>query len=82
MTRNRSRIAIIGGGLSGLYAAYLLELRGFANYQIFEARSRLGGRIDGFKLSWRRTCQTQTRARDLILVLLGIGHKCSPHLRK
>ena len=51
MTRNTSRIAIIGGGLSGLYTAYLLEQRGFTNYQIFEARSRLGGRIDGFSLA-------------------------------
>ena len=51
MTRNTSRIAIIRGGLSGLYSAYLLEQRGFTNYQIFEARSRLGGRIDGFSLA-------------------------------
>lgn len=38
-------IAIIGGGLSGLYAAYLLEQRGYHECVLFEARDRLGGRI-------------------------------------
>lgn len=51
MTSNQSRIAIVGGGLSGLYTAYLLEQRGFVNYQIFEARDRLGGRIDTFAVA-------------------------------
>ena len=37
-------IAIIGGGLSGLYAAFLLEQRGI-DYILLEARDRLGGRI-------------------------------------
>ncbi len=37
-------IAIIGGGLSGLYAAYSLQRLGIA-FDLFEARSRLGGRI-------------------------------------
>jgi monoamine oxidase len=40
-----ARIAIIGGGLSGLYAAYLLEKAGFGDYVLLEARSALGGRI-------------------------------------
>lgn len=39
-----SSIAIVGGGLSGLYAAFLLEQRG-VDYQLFEARHWLGGRI-------------------------------------
>jgi monoamine oxidase len=48
-------IAIIGGGLSGLYAATLLQ--NTHNVTLFEARERLGGRvytIDGFDLgpSW------------------------------
>ena len=49
------KLAIIGGGLSGLYAAYTLK----NDYEItiFEARDRLGGRvhtIDGFDMgpSW------------------------------
>lgn len=40
-----ARIAIIGGGLSGLYAAYLLEQRGIRDYVLLEARDALGGRI-------------------------------------
>ncbi|WP_019938925.1 FAD-dependent oxidoreductase [Bordetella sp. FB-8] len=43
-TRN-ARIAIVGGGLSGLYAAWLLERRGLRDYLLLEARSILGGRI-------------------------------------
>ena len=37
-------IVIIGGGLSGLYAAFLLEQKGIA-YRLLEARDTLGGRI-------------------------------------
>ena len=37
-------IAIIGGGLSGLYAAFLLEQKGI-DYILIEARDRVGGRI-------------------------------------
>lgn len=39
------RIVIIGGGLAGLYAAYLLEQRGVTDYVLLEARERFGGRI-------------------------------------
>jgi monoamine oxidase len=39
------RIAIIGGGLSGLYAATLLEQRGIKDYILLEARNTFGGRI-------------------------------------
>ncbi|MFC7298708.1 MULTISPECIES: flavin monoamine oxidase family protein [Oxalobacteraceae] len=38
------RVGILGGGLSGLYAAYLLE-RHRVDYFVLEARTRLGGRI-------------------------------------
>ncbi|WP_204117266.1 FAD-dependent oxidoreductase [Paraburkholderia sp. C35] len=40
-----ARIAIVGAGLSGLYAAYLLERRGIREYVLLEARNTLGGRI-------------------------------------
>ncbi|MEM5275224.1 FAD-dependent oxidoreductase [Cupriavidus taiwanensis] len=40
-----ARVAIIGGGLSGLYAAYLLEQRGIRDYVLLEARDAPGGRI-------------------------------------
>lgn len=41
---NTVKVAIIGGGLSGLYTAYLLSQMN-VEYQLFEARDRLGGRI-------------------------------------
>ena len=40
-----TRIAIVGAGLAGLYAAYLLEQRGITDYVVLEARERVGGRI-------------------------------------
>ena len=43
-------IVIVGGGLSGLYAAFLLEQKGI-DYILIEARDRLGGRITVAKSS-------------------------------
>src|SRR5277367_963305 len=48
-----SRIAIIGGGLTGVSAAYELTRRGHTDFDLYEATSRLGGivethREDGF----------------------------------
>jgi len=64
MIARRTTVAIVGGGLSGLYAARLLQAAGI-DYQILEGRERFGGRIlsvdetgdpssDGFDLgpSW------------------------------
>ena len=45
----KASIAIIGGGLSGLYAAFLLEKKGI-DYVLLEARPTLGGRIVTAKL--------------------------------
>ncbi|HEY8570354.1 flavin monoamine oxidase family protein [Microbulbifer sp.] len=39
-------IAIVGGGLSGLYTAYRLEQMGVKEYLLIEARDALGGRIE------------------------------------
>jgi monoamine oxidase len=47
---DHKQIAIIGGGLSGLYAATLLEAQGITDYVLLEARERLGGRIEDFSL--------------------------------
>ncbi len=46
----KASVAIIGGGLSGLYAAYLLEKKGI-DYVLLEARPTLGGRIVTAKFS-------------------------------
>lgn len=43
-------VIIVGGGLSGLYAAFLLEQKGIA-YRLLEARDTLGGRIAVAKFS-------------------------------
>lgn len=61
------KIAIIGGGLSGLYAATLLE----THYEVslFEARERLGGRIhtiEGFDLGPSWVWAHQSRILKLI----------------
>lgn len=42
---NKADIVIVGGGLSGLYAAYLLEKKGIKDYVLLEARNTFGGRI-------------------------------------
>ena len=50
--KDKTKVAIVGAGLSGLYAAYLLERQGIKDYLIFESRDRVGGRIEsGFVLS-------------------------------
>ena len=40
-----ARVAIIGGGLSGLLAAWRLQAQGVREVLVLEARSRLGGRV-------------------------------------
>lgn len=40
-----TRIAIVGGGLAGLYAAHVLTQKGIHDFVILEARDVLGGRI-------------------------------------
>ncbi len=40
----KQKVAIVGGGLAGVYAAYRLDHAGI-DFDLFEARNRLGGRI-------------------------------------
>ncbi|WP_321945339.1 flavin monoamine oxidase family protein [Paraburkholderia sp. J10-1] len=40
-----ARVVIVGGGLSGLYAAYMLEQKGWHDYVLLEARETVGGRV-------------------------------------
>ena len=42
--QNRSKVIVIGAGLSGLNAALLLEEQGI-DVQVIEGRSRVGGRV-------------------------------------
>lgn len=61
------KIAIIGGGLSGLYAASLLEKK--YDITLFEARERFGGRIhsiEGFDLGPSWVWAHQSRILKLI----------------
>ncbi|MBP3945313.1 flavin monoamine oxidase family protein [Psychrobacter sp. K31L] len=52
-------IVIVGGGLSGLYAAFLLEQKGI-DYILIEARDRLGGRITVAKSSVDLSASSQS----------------------
>lgn len=45
LSNSCARVAIIGAGLSGLYAAYLLSAQGIQDYWLLEARDSPGGRI-------------------------------------
>jgi monoamine oxidase len=45
MTIQHTRIAIAGGGLAGLVAAWRLQQQGVRDVVLFEARATLGGRI-------------------------------------
>ena len=57
-----ARIAIVGAGLSGLYAAFLLEQRGIRDYVLIEGRDTLGGRIASVSGSGKPVLVTSTVA--------------------
>ncbi len=42
------RIAIIGGGVAGLSAAYRLNQKGYTNVVVFEKSNRVGGKVSTF----------------------------------
>lgn len=48
MSMHSARIVIVGAGLSGLYAAWLLQQRGERDWLVLEARDVPGGRIASF----------------------------------
>lgn len=66
-----ARIAILGGGLSGLYAAFLLEQKGIKDYVLLEARSALGGRIASVSALGHPPLETATPAETIDCFDLG-----------
>ncbi|MEO8014707.1 MAG: NAD(P)-binding protein, partial [Polaromonas sp.] len=66
-----ARIAIVGAGLSGLYAAYLLEQQGIQDYVLLEARGSLGGRIASVPASGQSAANAATDAEKSDRVDLG-----------
>lgn len=66
-----ARIAIVGAGLSGLYAAFLLEQQGIKDYVLLEARDSLGGRIASAPASRQPAPETATGAEKSDRVDLG-----------
>jgi protoporphyrinogen oxidase len=80
----RPRIAIIGGGFTGVTAAYRLASEG-VDVTIYEAGDRLGGLAAGFELAGRRIEQAYHflyRTDEHILALtreLGLADKLTFH---
>jgi salicylate hydroxylase len=47
----QSRIAIVGGGISGLALAIALKLKGFTRLKVFEKDDSFGSRRQGYGLT-------------------------------
>ena len=60
-----TRFAIVGAGLSGLYAAWLLQRSGVRDYVVLEARDGIGGRIASFAPSQSSTTNGASDRFDL-----------------
>jgi monoamine oxidase len=60
MTTHHARIAIVGGGLAGLVAAWRLQQQGVRDVVLFEARATLGGRIASVDAHGRRVDTAQS----------------------
>lgn len=53
------RVGILGGGMSGLMTAHILDSVGFHDWQIIEASSRIGGRVHTSYLNGTKPDQYQ-----------------------
>ena len=65
------RVVIAGGGLSGLYAAFLLEQQGIHDYVLLEARDGVGGRIASASIPANPCPAPATMAKDVDRFDLG-----------
>lgn len=68
---NTVRIAIVGAGLSGLYAAYLLERQGITDYVLLEGREILGGRIGSIDAAGQTVTHTAANTHAIDRFDLG-----------
>lgn len=66
-----TRIAIVGGGASGLYAAWLLAKQGMTDWILIEGRETLGGRILSVPLPADGASEAANRARPIDRFDLG-----------
>lgn len=64
MTLRTARISIVGGGLSGLYAAFLLDQQGIHDWVLLESRATLGGRILSLSVGSDTTTPADVAPRD------------------
>ncbi|EKT4484809.1 amine oxidase [Pseudomonas plecoglossicida] len=62
MTTQTTRIVIVGAGLSGLYAAYLLQQQGIGDFVVLEARDQPGGRIASINAQGQVVQHTSTNS--------------------
>ncbi len=73
-TQRAERIAVVGGGPSGLSAAYHLRRRGFA-VSLFEAQAELGG-LMRYGIPAYRLSRAVLNAEIARIVALGIDVRC------
>jgi len=76
MNMQTAKVAIIGAGLAGMYAAFLLERKGFTDYVVLEARHATGGRIatlEGFDLGPAWFWPGYQRQMDALVSELGLA---------
>ncbi|MCX2684449.1 MULTISPECIES: flavin monoamine oxidase family protein [Pseudomonas] len=62
MTKQTTHIAIVGAGLSGLHAAYLLQRQGINDFVVLEARDELGGRISSINAEGQAVWHSSTNS--------------------
>ncbi len=79
LPKKKSRVAIIGGGLSGLTAAFDLARKGY-QVDLFEQTNRLGGQLWNFPESQlpRDILERETNIISQVGVKIHLGEKVEP----